>query len=457
MKLQQRYLAAVLLGLLSFSGYAQKLEFTLHKKVGALPGPTLLVIGGIQGDEPGGFNAAALLVTDYQITRGQVWVVPNLNFESIIKRSRGVYGDMNRKFLKLKSADPEYVQIQKIKSIILDPQVDMILNLHDGSGFYTPTYINRIANPDRWGQSVIIDQESVEGIPHGKLGDMARKVITQVNSSIGVPEHFYHLRDTRTRLGNAEMEKTLSYFAVRNGKAAFGIEASKEFLTHERSRFHLMVVEAFMQQLGIGITRDFEITAQDVRRRIDSNVQLAMFDKRIFLDMTNARQMLRYIPLKKDAPLQVTPSNPLIAVIDNNKALNVRYGNRNVTQLGGYYTEYDDSLTEIPLLLDGEPRQAALGSVVDAQDSIRVETPSQYRVNVIGYRHVGSNDDSHVTIRRQDILPKYSVDKDARLFRVEIYRGTRFCGMVLVRFNTQPVARLPVRQLPRANSLADDT
>ena len=450
-------LTLLLLGLLSMPGYAQKLEFTLHKLVGALPGPTLLVIGGIQGDEPGGFNAAALLVTDYKVTRGEVWVVPNLNFESIIKRSRGVYGDMNRKFLQLQSADPEYRQIQKIKSIILDPQVDMILNLHDGSGFYTPTYINRIANPDRWGQSIIIDQESLAGVRHGTLGNIAREGITQVNTKIGLPEHYYHLHDTRTWLGNPEMEKTLSYFAIRNGKSAFGVEASKEFRTHERVRFHLMVVETFMHQLGVDFTRDFEMTPQVVRSRIDGNVQLAMFDRRIFLDMTNARRHLRYIPLKRNAPLQITPSNPLIAVIDNNQALNVRYGNRHITQLGGFLTEFDDSLTRVPLVRDGELIQVALGSVVDVQHSFRVETPDQYRANVIGFRHTGGDDDSHVTIRRHEILAQYSIDKDARLFRVEIYRDSRFCGMVLLRFAADPIAVLPADRTPRAIHHADDT
>ncbi|NIO41537.1 MAG: deacylase, partial [Burkholderiales bacterium] len=69
---------------------AQKLEFSLHRVDASVPGNTILVVGGIQGDEPGGFNAASLLATRYRFSRGAVWVVPNLNFESIVKRSRGV-------------------------------------------------------------------------------------------------------------------------------------------------------------------------------------------------------------------------------------------------------------------------------------------------------------------------------------------------------------------------------
>jgi predicted deacylase len=90
------------------------LEFSLHC-LGSGTGPTLLVVGGIQGDEPGGFSAGSLLVTSYSIKSGQVWVVPNLNFLSIVKRSRGMFGDMNRKFAHhvLYPKDPNYEAVKK--------------------------------------------------------------------------------------------------------------------------------------------------------------------------------------------------------------------------------------------------------------------------------------------------------------------------------------------------------
>lgn len=116
--------------------FAEPLRFSLHKIESGIPGPTLLVIGGIQGDEPGGFTAASMLVTNYKVKSGSVWVVPNLNFESIIKRSRGIHGDMNRKFNVLSKKDPEFSEVQKIKKIILSKNVDIVINLHDGSGFY---------------------------------------------------------------------------------------------------------------------------------------------------------------------------------------------------------------------------------------------------------------------------------------------------------------------------------
>ena len=96
--------------------------------------PVVLVVGGIQGDEPGGFSAATLLTTHYTIQKGVLWVVPNLNFPSIIKRSRGLHGDMNRKFAKLDNSDPEFGTVRRIQELISHPRVGLVLNLHDGSG-----------------------------------------------------------------------------------------------------------------------------------------------------------------------------------------------------------------------------------------------------------------------------------------------------------------------------------
>ncbi len=76
--------------------------FDIYELKGKQNGTTLLVIGGIHGDEPGGFFTPALLVNFYQIKKGKVIVVPNLNPDSILAFRRGVYKDMNRKFATIK-------------------------------------------------------------------------------------------------------------------------------------------------------------------------------------------------------------------------------------------------------------------------------------------------------------------------------------------------------------------
>jgi len=426
-----------------------ELEFSLHKN-GPAPidlsldnlgqtksAPTLLVIGGIQGDEPGGFTAASLLVTHYKITHGQLWIVPNLNFESIIKRSRGVHGDMNRKFSKLKRNDPEFNTVQKIKQIITSPDVDVILNLHDGSGFYNERYIDSQHNPKRWGQSLIIDQATVGEGQYRHLEKIAKHVVSNVNKKISHSLNQYRLKNTHTALGDKEMEKTLTYFAINHSKPAFGVEASKNFLTHQRAYYHLLVLESFMNKVGIKFERKFNLTENDIKKAMYDKLQLAFYDNKILLDMTNARKRLNYVPLKKDSFINYRSVNPLVAIVSKNNRFNVRYGNRNLTYLRPSYFEYDDSLDNIEMSIDGDTKKINLGSLVDVDKKFIVHSIKGYRVNVIGFTRKGLRDESNHTIKLKNIRRRYSVDKQSKIYRVEIYQGKKYCGMVLVRFNNE--------------------
>ena len=58
---------------------ANVLDYALIKK-GEPSENTMLLLGGIQGDEPGGFLAASIVATDYNITKGSLWVVPKFKF-----------------------------------------------------------------------------------------------------------------------------------------------------------------------------------------------------------------------------------------------------------------------------------------------------------------------------------------------------------------------------------------
>ena len=419
-----------------------RLDFSLHKLESDIKGPTILVIGGIQGDEPGGFNAAALLVTDYKIKSGNVWVVPNLNFESIIKRSRGVYGDMNRKFLNLKVSDPEYSAVQKIKSILRDQKVDLILNLHDGSGFYRKKYIDKLHNSNRWGQSIIIDQAELDTEAFGNLNTIASKVTNAVNKKIKNSSHSYQVKNTRTRDGDKEMEKSLTYFAIQNKKPAFGLEVSKQFPTHERVYYHLVVVEEFLSNLGVEFERGFNLTKSSVKKAINDDIKLSLYDSKIFLDIAKARNKLGYVPMKKDSPVDFVANNPLVAIVNDKDRYKVRYGNREMTRIHPEDFEYDFSLKNVRLIIDGEIQDIPIGSMINVDKQFLVEPRDGYRVNVIGYRKSGIVNETGIMINRSEISKKFSIDRDENLFRVEFYREKKFCGMLLLNFKHDPISNL---------------
>lgn len=421
-------------------------DFTVHK-LGAGGGPTLLVVGGIQGDEPGGFTAASLLASRYSFTKGQVWIVPNFNFLSIIHSSRGIHGDLNRKFAALDKSDPEYHAIAAIKPLILDPQVRLVLNLHDGSGFYRPTPLNAQLCPARWGQSVIIDQESIDIARQGgqesqnalgNLGNLARLVSAQVNDKLLNPLHVFHVKNTETRLGDVEMEKTLTYFAITHGKPAFGLEASKELNAAQRAYYHLVAVEAFLRQVGIEFKRDFTLEPQEVERAARAGASVTFYDNRIFLDLENVRKQINYLPIKKDDVLPFSTSNPLLTVAGGDQTYTIHHGNRALTTIKPQYFEFDTSLSGVTMRLDGQKKDVPFGRMVAVKEKFQVDAPEGFRVNVIGYNDPERDNESGLALKQTDLQSRFSLDEGGGIYRVEVYKGKKFAGMILVNFRGRP-------------------
>ncbi|MCT4535761.1 M14 family metallopeptidase [Halodesulfovibrio sp.] len=428
-------LSFILVAITTVSAFAQKpLDFSLHKLGNDPKGPTILVIGGIQGDEPGGFSAAGMLVSHYEITKGNIWVVPNLNFLSIIKSSRGSYGDMNRKFAALDKNDPDYASVQRIKKIIRNKQIDMVLNLHDGSGFYNPKYIDKLHNPRYWGQCVIIDQKNIQSPKFGNLSRMARIAVKKANTQLLKKSDKFHLKNTRTREGDHEMEKSLTYYAIKHGKPAFGIEASKSFMTPTRTYYHLSVLESFLKQAGIEFSRNFELSPRAIKRAMFSQVKLALYGGKLQLELDNVRKYLNYVPMNKDLADDFKASKPLLTMVDAPNGYKVYYGNRNLTNLSPQFFEFDDSLSSLKVTIDGRTQEVPIGTIVEVNNHFRVSSLKGYRFNIIGYVAPNKGTESGVLVRKKDLVKRFSLDKGGRVYRVEAYRGEKFSGMILVRF-----------------------
>lgn len=231
-------------------------ELNVYKIIGREEGPTMMIIGGIQGNEPGGFLSADLYA-DYALKKGNLVVVPRANFQSILVFQRGHNGDMNRKFGPLAKQDVDAQIVRILKDLIAES--DVLLNLHDGSGFYRPRYESPLANPRRYGQSVIADCEKYYSARLGRwlhLKDMAEKVITRINAQIENPRYRFHFMNTRTGEKDtpyAEQRLSATYYALtKQGIPAFGIETSKNLPTMEMKVYqHNLAINAFMEIFGL--------------------------------------------------------------------------------------------------------------------------------------------------------------------------------------------------------------
>lgn len=417
---------------------ANVLEFDLLKmETQAKVSPRVLIISGIQGDEPGGFNATNFFLKHYKIIQGEVWVIPNLNKHSILQNHRGIYGDMNRKFKTLDRTDEEYSIIQKVKSLILDPQIDVIYHLHDGSGFYRTSYISPSLNPNRWGNCSIIDQEKVKGSYYENLLFLSQKIVANINQNTLKDLHAYRVRNTYTATKDKEMEKSLTYFAITHQKTALANEVSKELPLNERVYYHLLGIEGMLKEVGVKFQRDFELNPKTIASLLYPKDSYFVIEDKIRLPLMGLRQKIAYFPLPKKAIHQIDLSSDqhIIGLLQRKKEIAIKYGNRVLTTISPLYVDFSDELKEVKMQIDGEVKSVKMGEIIKVKKSFQVDLDDpRFRVNIIGYQGKKENE-SFENVRLQDLLKRYSIDRMGKKYRIEFYDlKNRFLGMVVVDF-----------------------
>ncbi len=401
--------------------------------------PHLLLLAGIQGDEPGGFNATNLFLMHYSVLKGLVEVVPVLNKPSMLRNHRGLYGDMNRKFAALDKNDPEYPTIQEIKSLIAKPNIDAVLHLHDGGGYYRPVYVDATLNPKRWGNCFIIDQDEVKGAKFPNLLVFANNTIESINAHLLHPIEEYHLKNTHTAQGDTEMQKALTFYAINQKKSAFANEASKELPLASRVFYHLQAIEGLLNQLNIPFKRDFELNPNSVHALINDKSLWAKISSLPKMPLFNLRPKLNHFPLPNNTKIPQIPieSNAyIVGLVENKQEVFLKYGNKLMTRLSPFYIEFDPSLEEVKMRLDNNDQMVKIGSVVEVKESFYIYAMDNIRANVIGFSVSNESKPNEMgyTIRFKDFQKRFSLDKQERIYRIEFYKNNAFSGMILVKF-----------------------
>ncbi|MBA4396106.1 MAG: hypothetical protein C0394_01760, partial [Syntrophus sp. (in: bacteria)] len=209
-------------------------EVTVHFISGQEKGPTLLIFGGIHGDEPAGYLAAERF-THINIRKGNLIVAPRLNAVAIANKKRqGLGGDMNRLFdlpEEMSRRNPDAKVVELAKSLIR--QADYVINLHQAYDFYAPKWISAQRNPSRWGQSNVIDTP-IYHLPNGEKlepGRFVQAVCLRSNDRIKKRSYHFLVNDTDTggrKSRHEEQRGSLTYYALtKQHKIAFAVEATK--------------------------------------------------------------------------------------------------------------------------------------------------------------------------------------------------------------------------------------
>ena len=423
--------------LLSTYAFSANLHYSLIKKESGKEGSTLLIVGGIHGDEPGGYFAPMLLARYYKIESGNLWIVPNLNFDSIVKNSRGINGDMNRKFAKIETKDKDFDTVAEVKKLILNPKVDLTLNLHDGQGFYRDRQIDKNFNPKAWGQATIIDQQQISNAKYGNLAEIAKKVNQETNVDLIEDVHEFNVKNTNTKSQDKAMQQSLTYFSITNNKPAFAIETSKNITQLSHKVFYqLKTIEKFMNVMNIKYSRSFELSEENIKKLLNDDGMLEIPPTKITLDLATLKTYIKFFPMSKDK-LVYNSNNPLVAVIKDKDEYKIMNGNILVSTLKPDFIEFEHSLNDIGLIIDGKKTIAKIGSLISAKNSFQIDPINGYRINIIGYSKPGVVSEGGIRVEPKDFIKSYAIDKDETTYMVQFYKDKKFCGMVNIKFEDE--------------------
>jgi len=406
----------------------------LIKKENPDSNTTLLVIGGIHGDEPGGYFAASILATHYKINSKNLWIIPNLNKDSIQANKRGINGDMNRKFSVVKDKDKDKKIIDEIKNIILKDNVSLVLNLHDGNGFYRKEHQGNIFNPNAWGQTCVIDQCTLNpNQPFGNLNDIALSVKNAMNKKLIKSHHSFDVKNTKTKFYDEAMQLSLTYFAVTNNKPAFAIESSKNLSTLAKKVFYqLLAIEEFMKIMKISFKREFKLNEKELSKLLKDYGELNI-NNNISLDLADIKKSLSFIPIKsKDNVFEF--SHPLGSIKKSRGNYVVYIGNKKVTTLRPQHFKIAKNCIEkFDVKIDGKIKSINLTSSFFVKDDFSIIKNIGFRVNVIGFKSkLKSEVDTKINLNLLD--RRFSVDKNHKIYRVEFYKDDEFCAMSKANF-----------------------
>lgn len=434
--------------------------------------PKMLIIGGIQGDEPGGFLAADRYV-DLTLKRGTLIVVPRANFRSIIKNQRGPDGDMNRRFRVVRANSPMDLVVEVLKGLM--EQADIFLNLHDGSGFFSPRWESPQRNPMRFGQSIIADASEFFHHEKGRtiaLEPLATRVIQKVNSQIHDERHHFHFNNHRTLdrdTPHKEQRSSATFYALTKvGIPAFGVETSKDIPDpRTRVQYQTMVINAFMEE--VGIVPDHPPLALDPPQlhylivSVNGNTPLAVpnnetlhigrgdsievkgivanYQRGITADVVgygSENDLNRPLKVRKDTTILVRKESQVFGHI-NVRIREGIHGRAQASSSGSSAVSY--FLIEV----EGEKRLVENGGTlkVTKGDALKLvdvlpQTPlhQDLHVNFLGFVPDGAEspgEDRGLVIHTgRDLNPQYALDASGDLYRVVALEGQTLVGEIFV-------------------------
>ncbi len=136
------------------------------------PGPVVMIVGGVHGNERAGYTAANK-VKDWRVKRGKLLVLPKANVLAVNNKVRYLskVGDLNRDFPRTSKGKADNTLSRAIWSAVKKHKVDWLMDMHEGYDYYKKKSTNSV------GQTVIY-------YPNNGTKTVASKIVSNLNGGI---------------------------------------------------------------------------------------------------------------------------------------------------------------------------------------------------------------------------------------------------------------------------------
>ncbi len=451
-------------------------ELHVYRIKGTQPGKTLLIIGGIQGDEPGGYLAADFYA-DFLLEKGNLIVVPRANFPSILKMERQINQDMNRKFLDDDISNYETRVVGVLKKLICES--DCFLNLHEGSGFYSRHWETEEKNPEKFGQSIIIDDSVLHKTGSRELislEKMASQVVNKINVHIENKNHFFHVNNHMTNHTDSihkEQLRSATYYAYNICKIpAFGIESAKILPLEQKVRQHIHAINGFMeimeiipknpnidlkkpemQYMIISVNNSIPVVVEAMQRlkiskgdTIKIHDIVANYERGLSVDVIGLgnqfNDMKNELVINESTRIEVKKDfykcGSVFIDIDSQRSNSVK--KLSITESGEVSAlKYKFRINNISNLVDNYSHvKVRMGDKLIIEDLVSGKVdPSKYIVNFKGF--VGNSDNNSgedrgymIHIAKESLMKRYSVDNMGQCYQVVTTLDGKEVGKIFI-------------------------
>ena len=210
-------------------------ETTWTEMIGGRNGKSIIVEGGIHGDEIAGTLAIEALLPEIEITKGRVIWLPQMNKPAYQAKKRYINVDLNKVFPgNPQSNTYEHVLASELFKWVGEQKADVVLTLHESR------YLHDGTNPKTFGQTIVY---GVKPMP-----PLLQSVLDDLNTEMQEPRHKFYSNYFPIATSSTEQ------FVDNFGLQGFCAETWRGFTLETRVALQREIILAFLDQMEIEYT-----------------------------------------------------------------------------------------------------------------------------------------------------------------------------------------------------------